>query len=103
MKIYVELTKHCIYQIKDRNPTCKTKSDAKKFWEKIFKQFIIKWEYNWNKIRVCYTRDWKYKITDWEHQFIYAKPYKIEYILITYVKREVILWKNLRPKERFII
>lgn len=101
-RIYITLTKHCINQIKFRNIKHSRGKSPMFFWIHVFREFILKWEYKWRKVRVSYTRDWKYRITDWVHQFIYAKPYKIEYILITYVKREWKLWNDLRPKERFI-
>jgi len=102
MKIYITLTNHCIDQIKDRNPDYPTSKEACKFWEYMFEKFILTWEHEWRKVRYSYTKDGKYKITDGLHQFIFAKPYKIEYTLITYVKRQFGLWEKLRPKEKYI-
>ncbi len=102
MKIYVTLTDHCIKQIIERNPKQKNKKWATAFWINLFTKFIKIGKNKWRKVRMSYQKDWKYRITDWVHQFIFAKPFKIEYILITYVKRKIILWEDLRHKERFI-
>ena len=100
MRLYITLTNHCINQIKERNPE-HARGRKPEFWAKhIFTEFITKWKWKGRKVRYSYTKDWKYRITDWKHQFIYAKPYKIEYVLITYVKKKFSL--DLRPKEKFI-
>ena len=101
-RLYITLTHHCIKKIQERNKKHKKRKEAIFFWKAVFDKFIQHWEYKWRKVRMKYTKDWKYRITDWVHQFIFSKPFKIEYILITYVKREYPLWEQLRRWERYI-
>lgn len=100
MKVYVEITKHCLEQILKRNPKKNTTTKAMNFWTYLFRRFINKWEYNWNRVRYSYSRDWKYKITDWIHCFIYSREYKLEYKLITYFKKETP--QKVHHREKYI-
>lgn len=91
--IYITLTNHCIEQIKKRT---NNKHSPEEFWIKVFTGLIMKWEYDWKKSIISYERDWKYKITNWNHCFIFQKPFKIEFVLITYIKHETtyIKWRG---------
>jgi len=86
--MYVIVTNHAKERIAERTNRTLDQAEAFAIWMFgiLYKHYKKKEKYKDREVKIFSAREWKQKITDWKHKFVYAR-WLWEVTILTYSKK----------------